>query len=116
MVAMGAKELFQIIIGARQISTLIAMKQARPVAACDFANVGEHSDKGWSAMALGTRHCPEQGAEAPFNAMTIAFFGIGQNGGSPLHPVISCPHQGPEQSGTVEALVDEALEPEEGFG
>ena len=55
VVAMGAKELFQIILGAGQISYLIVVKQARPVAACDFAKVGEHGGEGcrtWGKLHL----------------------------------------------------------------
>ena len=61
------------------------MKQSRPVAVSDLAEVDQHGDKGRSTAVLRACHCPEQGTEAPFDAIAIEVVGIGQNVGSMLH-------------------------------
>ena len=91
--------MFEIVIGAGQLREIIAVKQARPVAARDFAKVGQHGSERRGAAVLVMRHGSEQGAAVPFDPVAIAFWGIGQHGGDALHPRIGRTHQGPEPSG-----------------
>ena len=42
MVARGAKNVFQVIVGARKINHIIAMKEPRPIAPCHFEEGGSH--------------------------------------------------------------------------
>lgn len=116
MVAMGAKELFEVVIGAGQLRAIITMERPRPIAVRDLAEVGEHGAQGRSAEVLGACHSPEQSAEASFDTRAIECIGIGQNVGRTLHPGICCPHQGPEQSRAVIAFgFPQGLDPDVEF-
>jgi hypothetical protein len=99
MVAVGPEELLQLVIGPGQISDMRAVKQAWPVAVGDLSDVGQHGGKSRRAAVLVPRHGTEQGSESPPDAVGIEAWGMAQNLGDALDPVIRRPHHGPKGSG-----------------
>ena len=62
VVAMGAKELLQIIMGAGYIRAMITVKHTGPIAPGDLLEVGQHGGES-RGTAVVLRHGPQQRAD-----------------------------------------------------
>jgi hypothetical protein len=87
MVTMGAKEVFQVVVGAGQVRDIIAVEEPRPVAPGDFE---EMHDARFQLSSFGTPalHRTEQTLKAPSHMGPIKLGRVAQEVGSGMHPSI----------------------------
>src|SRR5262245_60139971 len=114
MIAIGAKKLLQLIIGAGQIGNVIAMKQAWPVAAADLQKVphGGCEGPGFGCMLP---HGPEQSLEPLLHRSPWLLGVIGQNVRGAMDPAISHPHLRPQRRRRIQPTPQDRLQAPEGL-
>ena len=83
----GAKELFQVIVGARQIGHLVAHEQPLTIASGDFLEVCNRRGQGTELLLL-LRHGGQELLIVPFEGVYITLFGVGEQVGCLMHPRI----------------------------
>jgi hypothetical protein len=108
MIAMGAKKLFQIIIGAGQIRDTITVKETRPIALRDFVEVSQSWGKG-ARLGPVTGHGAQESAQASFHRDLIVCGFVAQNRVGPLDPAIAHLDIRPEVSGLGQSPLQQRL-------
>jgi hypothetical protein len=115
MIAMGAKELLQIVISAWQLGEAITEKQTRPVAARNLHKVIHGWCQGTGCEAVAS-HGAEQALQASFNLGLFDLGVIGEQMRCSMHPTISRADVWPQHGGLAEAFFKDGLEASQGLG
>src|SRR5215468_6896606 len=115
MIAIGAKKLLQIIIGAGEVGDAIAVKQTRPVAAADFQEV-RHRRREGPGFGLMPSHGPEQPLQTSLHGCRSALFFIAEEVGHTLHPAIGHAHIWPQRRCSGQAPLEDGFQAPEFLG
>jgi hypothetical protein len=94
MVAMRAKALLQVVIGARQLRDLITMEEAWPVTAGNLEEVPQRRGER-PRGSLVPCHRAQQAAQATLHSRSRVLFLMGQDAGGLLDPALGNAHGGP---------------------
>ena len=92
------KELFQVIVGARQARDLVAVEEAIPIALRDFPEMRY----GWSELSqllLMLCHDLQQLLIVLLQAGNVVLLGIGEQMSGLIHPGVSLPDRRPQRLG-----------------
>jgi hypothetical protein len=108
MIAIRPKKLLQVIIGAGEIGDAIAVKQARPVATGDLAEVPECGGQRARSGLLAC-HGPKEPLHTLFHGCRRMVFVIGEEVGDSMYPAIGYLHVGPEGSRRVQPALQDGL-------
>src|SRR6478736_4905448 len=112
VIAAGAEELLEIVVGARQVGHLVAVEQPGPIALRHFPEVvdraGERS--GFGAMLM---HGAEQPVEAAAHDIGGLGVVVGEHVGDRMHPAVGARNGGPEGGGVLETMADQLAQPDE---
>jgi len=115
MVAMRAKELFQIIIGPRQLRDAIAVEQTRPITAADFEKMVDRRRERARAGSVPA-HRPQQPLQAPLDGGLPELILVVQEVRRPLDPALGNADVGPQRCGRVQPAPQGGLQAPEGLG
>jgi len=112
MVALGAKQLLEGVVGARQVRHVSGVEETRPVTARDLAEVIEgHSER--TDTAAVPLHGPKQAREAPPDLCARLTGWIGEEPGGGMNEAVGPLQIWPERCCPGERAVDQTLEPRE---
>lgn len=109
------KELFQVIVGTRQIFHLIAHKEAIPIAGRDFLEVRDRRCQ-CSEQILLLCHSGQEVLIVAFQGVHSALFGIGEEVGRLVHPRIGLLDGGEEALDCRQSSSHQVLETAEFVG
>jgi hypothetical protein len=109
VVSVTSKELFQVIVGARQIRRVVAVEQARPVTASHLEEVFDGARK-FSGNLSMPRHGSDQTAQTSANTVAVGRFVIRQNVCNLMHPAERDANRWPGQSGLRQGVVESLLQ------
>jgi len=113
--ASRAKEVFQLIVGRRQIFHLVACKEAIPIAGSDFLEVRDRRSQHSKSVLLLYHGCQEL-LVFSLQGIHIALLGIGEEVGCLMHPCIGLLDRRPEVLGRRQSGLHEPLETAEFVG
>jgi len=106
MVALGAEELLEVIVSARQAGHGVAVEQSRTIAAGHLGEMVDGRCQRPSSMAMSP-HGRDQSAEATPNHAGILVLGVAKQVGCAVNPAIGTFHIRPERCGTLQAAADQ---------
>ena len=109
VIAMRAKELFEIIIGAREIRHARAVEKPRPITAADLEKV---IDSGGERARGGAVPChgSEEPLQAPLHHCLIPLVFVVQDVSRTMHPVIGHPHVRPQGGCVIQTPLEDGLQ------
>ena len=112
MVALGAKQLFEGVVGARQVRQAGGVEQARPVTARNLAEVIEGCPEPADTVAVPL-HGGKQAREAPPDLCARLTGWVGEDPGGRMNQAVGPLQIRPERYCPGERTVDQKLEPRE---
>jgi hypothetical protein len=112
MVALGAKLMLEVVVGARQIRDRVAVEQPRTVATGDLAEVVDGAAETARAVTV-TEHGANHSVEAALHRGSLLGLRIGQDVGRLVHPRIDPLDVGPQPGRLLQATLDQILETRE---
>src|SRR3954470_6042863 len=112
MVALRAKLMLKVVVGARQIRDRVAVEQPRAVAAGDLAEVVDGAAEAARAGRMKD-HAANQSVEAALHRGRILGLLIGQDVGRLVHPGIDPLDGGPQRGRLLQTALDQILEARE---
>lgn len=110
MVALGAEQLLQGVVGARQVRHIGGVEQSWSIAVRDLAEVVEGGTKPFHPIPVAL-HRPQQSVEAPPDLGPRLTGGVGQEVGGRMHEDEALFHRRPERGRAGERPLDQVLEP-----
>jgi hypothetical protein len=105
MIAVGAKELFEVVVGPRQVRHPVAMEQPRPVAAGDFEEVIYRWSK-LSCLVTVASHRSQQSTQPPLH-LSLELTWVVEDASGLLDPAISPVDVGPQRSRFCQTSLDD---------
>jgi len=115
VLAMCAKELFQIIISTREVRDARAVEQTRPITAVDFEKmVDRRRERARSGLVPG--HRPKQSLQAPLDCGLPELRLVVQDVRRPLDPALSHPYVRPQGRRVISTALEDYLQASELFG
>ena len=115
MTAMGAKKLFQIIIGTRESGHAITVAQTGPRTLADLEKVVDSGGQG-ACFGVVPRHRPEEPPQAPLHPGRPVLVVVVENVGRPMAPARGAADVGPQCSGRVQPAPQARLQAPAGLG
>ncbi len=112
VVALRAKFMLEVVVGARQIRDSVAVEQPRAVAAGDLAEVVDGSAEASRAVTV-KGHGADQSVEAALHRGSILGIMIVQDVGRLVHPWIDPLDVGPQRGRLLQTALDQILEARE---
>jgi hypothetical protein len=112
VVALGAEQLFQGVVGARQVRHVGGVEQTWSIAARDLAEVVEGGAETFHPIPVAP-HRPQQSVEALPDLGPRLIGRVGQEAGARVHEDEALAHRWPERGRAGECPLDQLLEPRE---